>query len=296
MAKSKRKPALGRGLSALLNDSENAINSVNDENAAQVIGSMIDLELDKIKTNPFQPRTYFNEEALEELSQSIRELGVVQPITVRKKGAAYELISGERRLRASIMAGLKTIPSYVRLADDRESLEMALVENIQRQDLDPIEIGLSYRRLIEEIELTQDQLSTRVGKKRSTITNYMRLLKLDPIVQTGIRDGFISMGHGRALINCASPELQIKFYKAIVKKGLSVRATEDLVRNEKNSTSSTTSNYQPAYIKQAAEDLERFFETPVSVSANSLGKGQLKIGFDSQEKLQHILNQIKSGK
>lgn len=165
MAKSNRKPALGRGLSALLNDSENAINSVNDENAAQVIGSIIDLELDKITTNPFQPRTYFNEEALEELSQSIRELGVVQPITVRKKGAAYELISGERRLRASIMAGLKTIPSYVRLADDQESLEMALVENIQRQDLDPIEIGLSYRRLIEEIELTQDQLSTRVGKK-----------------------------------------------------------------------------------------------------------------------------------
>ena len=136
--------------------------------------------MDKITTNPFQPRTYFNEEALEELSQSIRELGVVQPITVRKKGAAYELISGERRLRASIMAGLKTIPSYVRLADDRESLEMALAENIQRQDLDPIEIGLSRRRLIEEIELTQDQLSTRVGKKRSTITNYMRLLKPTP--------------------------------------------------------------------------------------------------------------------
>ena len=212
MAKSNRKPALGRGLSALLNDSDHAINSVNDENAAQVIGSIIDLELDKITTNPFQPRTYFNEEALEELSQSIRELGVVQPITVRKKGTRYELISGERRLRATKMAGLKTIPSYVRLADDQESLEMALVENIQRQDLDPIEIGLSYRRLIEEIKLTQDQLSIRVGKKRSTITNYMRLLKLDPIVQTGIRDGFISMGHGRALINCASPELQIKFY------------------------------------------------------------------------------------
>ena len=137
--------------------------------------------------------------------------------------------------------------------------------------------------------------SRETGKKRSTITNYMRLLKLDPIVQTGIRDGFISMGHGRALINCASPELQIKFYKAIVKKGLSVRATEDLVRNTKKTSSTTTINYQPAYIKQAAEDLEKLFETPVSVSANSQGKGQLKIGFDSQEKLHHILNQIKSG-
>ena len=296
MAKSNRKPALGRGLSALLNDSDNVINSVNDEHAAQVIGNIIDLELDKITTNPFQPRTYFNEEALDELSQSIQELGVIQPITVRKKGETYELISGERRWRASKIARLKTIPSYVRLADDQASLEMALVENIQRQDLDPIEIGLSYRRLLEEIKLTQDQLSTRVGKKRSTITNYIRLLKLDPIVQTGIRDGFISMGHGRALINCESTDLQIKLYKAIVKKGLSVRATENLVRNAKKPNSSSTSNYQPIYIKQAADDLEQLFETPVFVTANGQGKGELKIRFDSQEKLQHILNRIKGEK
>jgi len=293
MAKSNKKQALGRGLSALLNDSENAIESINDKNADQVIGNIIDLELGKITTNPFQPRTHFNEEALEELSQSIKELGVIQPITVRKKGNAFELISGERRLRASEMAELKTIPAYVRLADDQESLEMALVENIQRQDLDPIEIGLSYQRLIEEIKLTQDQLSSRVGKKRSTITNYMRLLKLDPIIQTGIRDSFITMGHGRALINIESPAEQIKLYKTIVKKGLSVRETEALVRKSKAPKQSSETPYQPAYIQQAADDLEKLFDTAVSVNADSLGRGQLKISFESQEKLQNILNKIK---
>jgi len=293
MAKSNKKQALGRGLSALLNDSENAIESINDKNADQVIGNIIDLELGKITTNPFQPRTHFNEEALEELSQSIKELGVIQPITVRKKGNTFELISGERRLRASEMAKLKTIPAYVRLADDQESLEMALVENIQRQDLDPIEIGLSYQRLIEEIKLTQYQLSSRVGKKRSTITNYMRLLKLDPIIQTGIRDRFITMGHGRALINIETPSEQIKLYKIIVKKGLSVRETEAIVRKSKTPKKSSETPYQPAYIKQAADDLEKLFDTAVSVNANSLGQGQLKISFESQEKLQNILNKIK---
>ena len=293
MAKSNKKQALGRGLSALLNDSENAIESINDKNADQVIGNIIDLELGKITTNPFQTRTHFNEEALQELSQSIKELGVIQPITVRKKGNAFELISGERRLRASEMAKLKTIPAYVRLADDQESLEMALVENIQRQDLDPIEIGLSYQRLIEEIKLTQDQLSSRVGKKRSTITNYMRLLKLDPIIQTGIRDSFITMGHGRALINIDVPSDQIKLYKTIVKKGLSVRETEALVRKSKVPKQISETPYQTAYVLQAADDLEKLFDTPVSVNANSLGQGQLKISFESQEKLQNILNKIK---
>ena len=208
MAKSKRKQVLGRGLSALLNDPDNNIDTVDDKNAEQVIGSIIDLPIENISNNPFQPRTHFNEEAIKELSSSIRELGVIQPVTVRKmKGNQYQLVSGERRLRASKMAGLEKIPAYVRLANDQESLEMALVENIQRQDLDPIEIGLSYQRLIDEIKLTQDQLSERVGKKRSTITNYIRLLKLDPIVQTGIRDNFITMGHGRALINVEDTKL-----------------------------------------------------------------------------------------
>ena len=293
MAKSNRKQALGRGLSALLNDSDNAIESIHDKNADQVIGSIIDLDLEKITTNPFQPRTHFNEEALEELSHSIKELGVIQPITVRKKGKGFELIAGERRFRASQMAGLETIPAYVRLADDQESLEIALVENIQREDLDPIEIGLSYQRLIEEINLTQDQLSIRVGKKRSTITNYMRLLKLDPIIQTGIRDNFISMGHGRALINIDSPKEQIKLYKIVVKKGLSVRETEALVRKSKDPKTSNASVYQPAYIEQAAKELQGYFDTPVTVTSNGHGQWQLKINFESQEKLQHILNKIK---
>ena len=292
MAKSKRKQVLGRGLSALLNDPDNNIDTVDDKNAEQVIGSIIDLPIENISNNPFQPRTHFNEEAIKELSSSIRELGVIQPVTVRKmKGNQYQLVSGERRLRASKMAGLEKIPAYVRLANDQESLEMALVENIQRQDLDPIEIGLSYQRLIDEIQLTQDQLSERVGKKRSTITNYIRLLKLDPIVQTGIRDNFITMGHGRALINLEDTKLQLELYKKIVKKGLSVRSVETLVRSLKN-PKTNTSTYAAPFIKQAAKDLERIFDTPVSVTANDAGKGHLKITFESQEKLQHILNKI----
>ena len=294
MAKSNKKPALGRGLSALLNDPENSINSAKNINTEEVIGNIIDLPLNKINANPFQPRTYFNEEALKELSTSIKELGIIQPVTVRKvKENLFELVSGERRFKASKMAGLKSIPAYIRLANDQESLEMALVENIQRQDLDPIEIGLSYQRLIEEINLTQDQLSERVGKKRSTITNYMRLLKLDPIIQTGIRDGFVSMGHGRALVNVDNIQTQLDLYKLIVKKGLSVRATEILVRNTKKAKTYKSPSYKPPFIKQAAHDLEILFETPVSVSANSEGKGVLKISFDSQKKLQHILNKVK---
>jgi ParB family chromosome partitioning protein len=294
MAKSNRKPALGRGLSALLNDSENIIESVKNKNADQIIGNIIDLPIKNISTNPFQPRTHFNDEALKELSTSISELGIIQPVTVRKtKKGEFELVSGERRYRASQMAGLESIPAYVRLANDQESLEMALVENIQREDLDPIEIGLSYRRLIEEINLTQDQLSDRVGKKRSTITNYMRLLKLDPIIQTGIRDGFVTMGHGRALVNVEDVKTQLDLYKQIVKKGLSVRATETLVRNAKNSSATTTTNYQPPFISQAASELETLFETSVTATANSQGKGVIKISFESQEQLQRILNKVK---
>ena len=294
MANSNRKPALGRGLSALLNDPKKTIDSENNIYSEGIIGNIIDLPLDKISVNPFQPRTHFSEEALKELSTSIKELGIIQPVTVRKvKGNLFELVSGERRLKASKIAGLKSIPAYIRLANDQESLEMALVENIQRQDLDPIEIGLSYQRLIEEINLTQHQLSERVGKKRSTITNYIRLLKLDPIIQTGIRDGFVSMGHGRALVNVDNIQTQLDLYKLIVKKGLSVRATEILVKNTKNPKTYKGSSYEPPFVKQAANDLEILFETPVSLSANNEGKGVLKISFDSQEKLQNILNKVK---
>lgn len=294
MAKSKRKKVLGRGLSALLNDTDNDIESVVDKNTENIIGNIIDLPLENINNNPFQPRTHFNEETLKELSVSIKELGVIQPITVRKiKGNQYELVSGERRLRASKLAGLDRIPSYVRLANDQESLEMALVENIQRQDLDPIEIGLSYQRLIDEIKLTQDQLSERVGKKRSTIANYMRLLKLDPIIQTGIRDQFITMGHGRALVNIEDSKLQLDLYKQIVKKGLSVRAIETLVKSFRNTKTNYTNSYSSPFIKQAAEELEIIFDTSVSITSNNQGKGVLKITFESQEKLQHIINKIK---
>ena len=293
MAKSNQKQVLGRGLSAILNDPDNLTKSINDKNANETIGKIIDLPLENIITNPKQPRTHFNEEALKELSNSIQELGIIQPITVRKVNKNnYQLISGERRYRASKMAGIKNIPSYIRVANDNELLELALVENIQRKDLDPIEIGLSYKRLIDEINLTQDQLSSRVGKKRSTITNYIRLLKLDPIIQTGIRDKFISMGHGRALVNVENNKEQIELYKKIVKKSLSVREVEKLVQALKSKTLKNTI-YSSPFISQTALDLEKFFETPVKVISNSEGKGFLKINFESQEKLQHILNKVK---
>ena len=293
MAKSNQKQVLGRGLSAILNDPDNLTKSINDKNANETIGKIIDLPLENIITNPKQPRTHFNEEALKELSNSIQELGIIQPITVRKVNKNnYQLISGERRYRASKMAGIKSIPSYIRVANDNELLELALVENIQRKDLDPIEIGLSYKRLIDEINLTQDQLSSRVGKKRSTITNYIRLLKLDPIIQTGIRDKFISMGHGRALVNVENNKEQIELYKKIVKKSLSVREVEKLVQALKSKTSKNAI-YSSPFISQTALDLEKFFETPVKVISNSEGKGFLKINFESQEKLQHILNKVK---
>ena len=293
MAKSNQKQVLGRGLSAILNDPDNLTKSINDKNANETIGKIIDLPLENIITNPKQPRTHFNEEALKELSNSIQELGIIQPITVRKVNKNnYQLISGERRYRASKMAGIKSIPSYIRVANDNELLELALVENIQRKDLDPIEIGLSYKRLIDEINLTQDQLSSRVGKKRSTITNYIRLLKLDPIIQTGIRDKFISMGHGRALVNVENNKEQIELYKKIVKKSLSVREVEKLVQALKSKTLKNTI-YSSPFINQTALDLEKFFETPVKVISNSEGKGFLKINFESQEKLQHILNKVK---
>ena len=293
MAKSNQKQVLGRGLSAILNDPDNLTKSINDKNANETIGKIIDLPLENIITNPKQPRTHFNEEALKELSNSIQELGIIQPITVRKVNKNnYQLISGERRYRASKMAGIKSIPSYIRVANDNELLELALVENIQRKDLDPIEIGLSYKRLIDEINLTQDQLSSRVGKKRSTITNYIRLLKLDPIIQTGIRDKFISMGHGRALVNVENNKEQIELYKKIVKKRLSVREVEKLVQALKSKTSKNTI-YSSPFISQTALDLEKIFETPIKVISNSEGKGFLKINFETQEKLQHILNKIK---
>ncbi len=294
MAKSSKKQALGRGLSAILNDPTKDINSAQDKNAEQIIGTMIEIPIESISANPHQPRTNFKEEGLRELGLSIKELGIIQPITVRKTGFnAYELVSGERRFRAAKSIGLTTLPAYIRIANDQESLEMALVENIQRQDLDPIEIALSYQRLLEEIQLTQNQLSDRGGKKRSTVTNYLRLLKLDPIIQTGMRDGFLSMGHGRALINIEDRNTQLALYKKIIAKGLSVRATEDLVRKTKeNKNPGSSSHSTPQFALDVAQEMENLLNTKVRVKTNSMGKGSLQIFFDSQEALNTIRNQF----
>lgn len=286
MAKINKKQALGRGLSALLQDSDTDISSASDKNADKIVGNIIEIDLDSIEVNPFQPRTYFNEESLHELAESIKELGIIQPITVRKlKGNSFQLVSGERRLRASKTIGLKTIPAYVRIANDQEMLEMALVENIQRRDLDPIEVALSYQRLIDEIKLTQDQLGKRVGKKRSTITNYLRLLKLDPIIQTGIRDGFISMGHGRALINIDDTEIQLTIYKNILEDKLSVRQTEFMVQKIKTpkKTKATKRKTEPAFVAENIAIFNSFFNSKVQIKSNDKGKGYISVPFNSKE-------------
>ncbi|MGY5850992.1 ParB/RepB/Spo0J family partition protein [Salegentibacter sp. F14] len=293
MAKATKKQALGRGLSALLKDPQNDIQSAEDKNADKLVGHIVELELEAIEVNPFQPRTSFNEDALKELASSINELGVIQPITVRKLDFnKYQLVSGERRFRASKIVGLKTIPAYIRIANDQESLEMALVENIQRQDLDPIEISLSYQRLIDEINLTQEQLSERVGKNRSTIANYLRLLKLDPIIQTGMRDGFLSMGHGRALINVEDPQQQLNIYEKILQKSLSVRETEQLVREinsgktGKKTTKTTTS--VPKTYKKGIKEFSEYLGTKVDVKLTKKGSGKLSIPFKSEEDFNRI--------
>lgn len=298
MTKAIKKQALGRGLSALLKDPENDIKSVEDKNADKVVGSILEIELDAIEINPFQPRTNFNEEALRELSTSIKELGVIQPITVRKLDYnKYQLISGERRLRASKLAGLETIPAYIRIANDNESLVMALVENIQRHDLDPIEIALSYQRLMDEIQLTQEQMSDRVGKKRSTIANYLRLLKLDPIIQTGIRDGFISMGHGRAIINIEDHDAQADIYQKIVSRNLSVRETEALVKSYQDSLKPAPAKPAKGELFKVEEEhskaITNFFGAKVDVKADSKGKGKITIPFHSEEDFNRIIKLIK---
>ena len=302
MAKATKKQALGRGLSALLKDPANDIQSVKDKNADKVIGNIIELDLGLIEMNPFQPRTNFNEETLRELASSIKELGVIQPITVRKLDfEKYQLVSGERRFRASKLIGLATIPAYIRIANDQESLEMALVENIQRQDLDPIEIALSYQRLIDEIQLTQEQMSERVGKKRSTIANYLRLLKLDPIIQTGIRDGFLSMGHGRAIINIEDQNIQLEIYETIISEKLSVRATETLVRNY-NSTnevkipSKKETEALPKYVKKGVAAFSEYFGHKIDVKVSSNGRGKITIPFHSEEDFNRIKKLVQGAK
>ena len=295
MAKATKKQALGRGLSALLKETSNVI-AANDKNADKVVGNIIEIDLNLIDVNPYQPRTYFDEEALRELASSIKELGVIQPITVRKLAEdKFQLVSGERRFRASKLIGNKTVPAYIRLANDQEMLEMALVENIQRKNLDPIEVALSYQRLIDEIKLTQEEMSIRVGKKRSTVTNYLRLLKLDPIVQTGMRDGFISMGHGRALINIESTEDQLNIYEKILRDKLSVRQTEELAKTIKTGAITKVSKKKkvPKFVKESVKEISEYFGHKIDVSVNSKGKGKISIPFHSEEDFNRIKNLLK---
>ncbi len=277
----------------MLSDSAHDINSIQDKNASKLVGNIVEIELEAIALNPFQPRTNFNEEALRELASSIRELGVIQPITVRKQeGNRFQLVSGERRYRASKLIGLKTIPAYVRLANDQEMLEMALVENIQRKDLDPIEVALSYRQLIEEIKLTQEQLSVRVGKNRSTVTNFLRLLKLDPIIQTGIRDGFLSMGHGRALINIPDQNLQLEVYQKIIKDNLSVRQTEQLVKQVKQgkpvNAVPAVKKELPEFVSRGIRDISNYLGHKVEAKVTGREKGKIIIPFHSEEDFNRI--------
>ena len=286
------KQALGRGLSALLKDPSNDISTASDKNAEKIVGNIIEIDIKTIKVNPYQPRTQFHEEALHELAESIKELGVIQPITVRKmEGNHFQLVSGERRLRAAKSIGMETIPAYVRLANDEEMLLMALVENIQRKDLDPIEVALSYQQLIDQVEITQEELSQRVGKKRTTVTNYLRLLKLDPIIQTGMRDGFISMGHGRAIINIEDTEDQLAIYKRIIDKHLSVRQTEDLVKQFKTNSENKAATKHvviPEYVKESERILTNFFGNNVHIKTNASGKGNITIPFNSKDDLVRI--------
>ena len=291
-----KKQALGRGLSALLKDTSD-IKSADEKGADKVVGRIMEIDIKAIEINPFQPRTNFNEEALEELATSIRELGLIQPITVRKLDYnKYQLISGERRLRASKKIGLQTIPAYIRLANDDESLTMALVENIQRQDLDPIEIALSYQQLMQELNLTQDEVSSRVGKQRSTVANFIRLLKLDPLIQTGIRDELISMGHGRALIAIDNSEDQIALYYNVIKNNLSVRETENLVKNFRDKPTNKPVEIDKTQKFEINENIKnninKYFSTQVDVKLAKNGKGKISIPFYSEEDFKRIMKII----
>ena len=285
MNKPKKKSALGRGLSVLLNNSDSYSVDINPTEEKIKVG-VVAIPIKQITTNPYQPRSNFSDENITELANSIKNLGIVQPITVRKVGDnKFQLIAGERRLRASKKIGLKAIPSFIKNSNDEEMLEIALVENIQRKDLDPIEIALSLKRLIDEVSLTQEQLSNKLGKKRSTISNYIRLLRLDPVIQTGIRDGFLSMGHGRSIINIEDKNVQLKVYKEIIKKELSVRKTETLVRKIKeNKTLKKNLKITTNFIEEE-EYISKLIGSKVQIISSGDNKGVLKIHFNSKSEL-----------
>lgn len=285
-----KKNALGRGLSALLEDAAGQVKP--REGAATTMQD--ELRLSDIRPNPHQPRTEFDEEALQELAASIKSIGVVQPITVRETGEGmYEIVAGERRYRAAKMAGLETIPAYIKKVGDESVLEMALIENIQREDLNAIEIALSYERLIEECDLTQDALSERVGKKRATISNYLRLLKLPAAIQLAIKERKITMGHARAIINIEDPETQYMVFEQIVKYDFSVRKVEEIVRElmkpeEAKTPSSKGSKPIGDYIELQSH-LSRYFDTKVDLKRNEKGRGKIVISFKSDSELERIV-------
>ncbi len=288
MSEKKQKKVLGRGLDALLGDADNSNLTIKKNTDS------FELSLDKIFVNPNQPRTNFDSNEIDNLAVSIKELGIIQPITVRKVNEnKYEIISGERRYRASKIAKLDSIPCYIKAVEnDTDLLKMSLVENLQRVDLDPIEIALTYERLINEYNLNIDIISKLVGKDRSTVSNYVRLLKLDPIIQSGIRDGFLSMGHGRALINIDDKKLQIEIYEQIISSNLSVRQTEKIVRGNKTLTSNNShSDVSKIYI-DATNKFEKLFDSKVTLKENNKGKVTLSTSFKNINELYSILKKI----
>jgi chromosome partitioning protein spoOJ len=289
-----KKRAMGRGLGAILSAESKAVQSATDAGAKDLVGNIVEIPIEDIYPNANQPRTHFDEKALQELAESIKVLGIIQPITVRKDGAKFEIISGERRYRASKMAGLKEIPAYVRLVNDQELLEMALVENIQREDLDAIEVALTYQRLLEEIGLTQEALSQRVGKERSTITNSIRLLKLNPDVQQAIRNGDISAGHGRAILSLENPEDQQALFKQIVNNRLSVRQAEEAVKHFKSPKEISISKEPktlPNNLRRAEKTLADTLALKVEIKSSAKGdKGKIVLNFDNEEELEKILS------
>ncbi|MBL4624711.1 MAG: ParB/RepB/Spo0J family partition protein [Flavobacteriales bacterium] len=288
-----KKRALGRGLSALLEDAGTDITSKSNVTEGATLGSVAMLPISQIEANPFQPRTKFEKEALTELANSIQEHGIIQPITLRKLGYdKYQIISGERRFRASQAAGLKEIPAYIRVANDQAMLEMALVENIQRRELDAIEIAISYKRLLDECDLTQDALSQKVSKSRSSVTNHLRLLKLPVEVQLAVRDGAISMGHARALIGLEQKK-QLTIFKKILADSLSVRQVEELVRGvdqKKSIQPKKASGWGELSFEQQKlrEDLSDMFGNKITIKKDDSGKGKLEIPFNSDEDLDRI--------
>ena len=292
-----KRNALGKGLGALLTSPDTDITTKSaSQGDSAVVGSISELQVDQIEANPFQPRTFCEEEALRELAESIQEMGLIQPVTVRKLGYdKYQLISGERRFRASQMAGLTTIPAYIRIANDQAMLEMALVENIQREELDSIEIGLAYQRLIEELKLTQEEVSEKVAKKRSTVANYLRLLKLPPEIQLGIRERKISMGHARALVAMEDPKQQLSLYNQILSSEMSVRQVEEATRKNKQSDGGAVRSVKlvlPAELKAAINSLHKRLAAPVDIKTDKDGKGQLNIRFNSPEELAELLSKL----